>query len=125
MRKMPKLLENGLLAEAGKLLTESHLSSQRYFQNSALELDFLVEPLVPLPGIHGARLTGGGFGEAVLALTGPEFTPAAADLVRALYAKRYDATPEIFQFKCGAGADVLQAKRGTTFAAPALMVRRD
>jgi hypothetical protein len=36
----------------------------------------------------------------------------------------YDATPEVFQFKCGAGAHVLQAKSGTAFAAPALTARR-
>jgi galactokinase len=107
VRQVQGLLKRGALAEVGKLLTESHHSSQRYFQNSTPELDFLVDALLPAPGVYGARLTGGGFGGAVLALTGPEFTTTDADIVHTLYKKRYQAAPDIFKFRCGRGAHVV------------------
>ncbi len=55
-------------AMLGEYLGLSHLSSLDYFENSSPEQDHLVEHLMLLPGVLGARLTGGGFGGAVLAL---------------------------------------------------------
>ncbi len=60
-------LRAGDLAAVGRLLTASHRSSQHQFENSTPELDFLVDQLVAAPHVHGARLTGGGFGGAVMA----------------------------------------------------------
>jgi len=61
-------LPRGDLAAVGKLLTASHRSSQTLFENSTPELDFLVDALVATPHVHGARLTGGGFGGCIVAL---------------------------------------------------------
>ena len=52
----------------GKLMSASHASSIHNFENSAPELDMLVELALRQPHIYGARLTGGGFGGAVVAL---------------------------------------------------------
>ena len=52
----------------GEFLYASHQSSSELFENSLPELDFLVETMKNSKNIHGARLTGGGFGGAVLAL---------------------------------------------------------
>ncbi len=61
----------GDLAEAGRLMTESHQSLRDDFEVSTEVLDALVQRLVQTPGVHGARLTGAGFGGCAVALTDP------------------------------------------------------
>lgn len=56
------------LTKVGQLMNESHESSRTLFENSCEELDFLAAGARAIPGCLGARLTGGGFGGAVLAL---------------------------------------------------------
>ncbi|MDR1816901.1 MAG: galactokinase, partial [Puniceicoccales bacterium] len=53
-------LDAGDTARVGRNLTASHESSRDLFENSCAELDFLVEVVTALPGVYGARLTGGG-----------------------------------------------------------------
>jgi len=65
-------LSRGDLKEFGALLTASHASSMNNFENSTPELDILVRIATGLPGIYGARLTGGGFGGAIIALVASE-----------------------------------------------------
>jgi galactokinase len=77
-------LQRGDLAAVGKLLTASHRSSQHLFENSTPSLDKLVDALVKHPAVHGARLTGGGFGGAVMALTSDQFTAADAATIAAV-----------------------------------------
>ena len=61
-------LRAGDLATVGRLMNKSHESSRTLFENSCEELDFLAAEARNIPGCFGARLTGGGFGGAVLAL---------------------------------------------------------
>jgi len=91
----------------GALLTASHRSSQHLFENSTPELDFLVDQLVVAGGIHGARLTGGGFGGAVMALASPAFGAAQAEAVAETYAAKFGARPDILPMNVGPGAKVL------------------
>ena len=86
-------LRAGDLATVGELLTASHRSSQTLFENSTPELDFLVKTLVAMPHVYGARLTGGGFGGAVMALTSEKFGDVQAQAVAATYAKKFGAAP--------------------------------
>ncbi|MEX1217932.1 MAG: galactokinase family protein [Acidimicrobiales bacterium] len=55
-------------AEIGRLMTQSHTSLRDDFEVSTSTLDALVDRLVSLPGVYGARLTGAGFGGCVVAL---------------------------------------------------------
>jgi galactokinase len=91
----------------GTLLTASHRSSQHLFENSTPELDFLVDQLTASPGVLGARLTGGGFGGAVLALARPEFDAAAAQTVSAAYVKKFGRAPEVLPLQVADGAQLL------------------
>jgi galactokinase len=59
------------LDAAGRLMVESHRSLRDDFEVSTPTLDALVERLTATPGVHGARLTGAGFGGCVVALTEP------------------------------------------------------
>ena len=53
---------------AGELMTASHASMRDDQQVSTPALDALVDRLVRTPGVHGARVTGGGFGGCAVAL---------------------------------------------------------
>jgi galactokinase len=65
----------------GALINASHESSRINFENSTPELDRLVARARGLPGVLGARLTGGGFGGAIVALVRAEL---AAEIAREL-----------------------------------------
>ncbi|HSE26768.1 MAG TPA: galactokinase family protein [Gemmatimonadales bacterium] len=60
-------IESDDLAGLGRLLAEGHASLRLDFESSCAEADLLVETLLH-HGAHGARLTGAGWGGAVLAL---------------------------------------------------------
>lgn len=61
-------MRSGDLATAGRLMTESHRSLRDDFEVSTPALDDLVDRLLSVPGVVGARLTGAGFGGCVVAL---------------------------------------------------------
>ncbi|CAN5844150.1 galactokinase [soil metagenome] len=64
-------LSSGDIATAGALMVESHASLRDDFEVSTPTLDALVDRLAASPGVHGARLTGAGFGGCVVALAEP------------------------------------------------------
>ena len=100
-------LRAGDLAAVGNLLTASHRSSQTLFENSTTELDFLVDTLTATPHVFGARLTGGGFGGAVMALTSGAFGAAQAKSVGAAYAKKFGAQVDVLHTQTDDGAELL------------------
>src|SRR5262249_33088922 len=63
-----KALMNGNLAEVGRLMAEARWSYSRDFEASCIEADAMVELAQDLPGLIGARLTGGGFGGCTINL---------------------------------------------------------
>jgi galactokinase len=66
--KGAKLLSEGNLAGFGVLMFDSHESSRVLFGNSCEELDVVVDAAKKIPGVLGARLSGGGFGGSVVVL---------------------------------------------------------
>ena len=68
-------LAAGDLAVAGALMSDSHASLRDDFEVSTTALDDLVTTLCATPGVHGARLTGAGFGGCVVALCDPDVDP--------------------------------------------------
>lgn len=100
-------LAAGDLAGVGRLLTASHRSSRTQFENSTPELDFLVEDLTAAPHVFGARLTGGGFGGAVMAFTDAAFSTADASRVAEAYTARFGSTPDVLHCETGEGAENL------------------
>ncbi len=96
------------LAEIGALLLASHGSSRDQFENSTPALDTLVELAQGRPGVAGARLTGGGFGGAVLLLTDARFqADQAQSLIRDYHKARPQAPlPGFFHVRAGDGARV-------------------
>ena len=87
VRDFAVALEAGDLAAAGQLLLESHASLRDDYEVSIPELDLLVE-LARAAGAYGARLLGGGFGGAILALTEVDRADELAADVSSAYRKR-------------------------------------
>jgi galactokinase len=102
-------LQRGDLRAVGAALTASHRSSQHRFENSTPELDFLVDELTRSPEVFGARLTGGGFGGAVMALTTTAFGETDAKTVADAYAARFGERPDVLHMQTGPGAEVVMA----------------
>jgi galactokinase len=100
-------LRAGDLAGAGRQLTASHQSSRTLFENSTPELDFLADALAGMPHVYGARLTGGGFGGAVMALTDGDFGPAQAQAVASAYARRFQSDPDVLHARTSDGAALI------------------
>jgi galactokinase len=61
----------GDLVTAGALMSESHRSLSDDFDCATPRIDALCEQLWATEGVHGARMTGGGWGGCVVALTEP------------------------------------------------------
>jgi len=75
--------------EAGRLMGASHRSLSQDFAVSCRELDTIVGIAARIPGVHGCRMTGGGFGGCAVALVDAE---RAEDAGRALHAAYRAAT---------------------------------
>jgi galactokinase len=97
-------LERGDLEAYGALLTASHRSSMLNFENSTPELDALVEIAIRQPGVFGARLTGGGFGGAVVALVATEAIDTVQVRILQEYQDRLGIQTAAYHCKLGDGA---------------------
>jgi galactokinase len=64
-------IAGGDLTGAGQLMVESHRSLSGLFDCSTPRIDELCRRLSATAGVHGARMTGGGWGGCVVALTDP------------------------------------------------------
>jgi galactokinase len=120
VNRVKHLLEGGRVSEAGQLLFESHASSKDLFENSVEELDYLVGILKSLPNVIGARLTGGGFGGAVMALTEDAFSPNYAESVASAYRGRFGQSPEVIQCRLSDGVRIMESMEATDTIEPAL-----
>jgi galactokinase len=80
-------LRAGDLPRAGHLFSASHASMRDDFEVSVPAVDLLVSIAAAQPGVYGARLTGGGFGGAIVALARPLEARATADRIAAEYSR--------------------------------------
>lgn len=94
----------GDLKRMGELFVASHRSLQHDYEVSCEELDFLVDTAISLPGVYGARMTGGGFGGCTVNLVSPEASEAFQHEVRQRYQARFNLDPLIYNCVPAAGA---------------------
>ena len=80
-------MKAGDLARVGALFDASHASMRDDYQVSVPEVDTLVRAAAADPAIFGARLTGGGFGGAIVALARAGEEAGAARRISERYAK--------------------------------------
>ncbi|HEX4005446.1 MAG TPA: galactokinase [Acidobacteriaceae bacterium] len=102
-------LAAGNLKKLGNLMAAAHVSYRDDFEASCVEADTMVEAAQRLPGLVGARLTGGGFGGCTVNLVE---TSHAIDFAAALHDEYKAATgihPDIY--RCHASAAAREVKR--------------
>ena len=97
-------LINGDLAELGKLMAEAHWSYSRDFEASCEEADAMVELAQDLPGLIGARLTGGGFGGCTINLVEQTQAATFVEELAKLYAGQTGIVPQIHICQASGGA---------------------
>ncbi len=90
--------------DMGRLLVESHRSLRDDYEVSCPELDFLVEAALRIPGVFGARLTGGGFGGSTVNLVDVEAVPNLRFELTRQYRETWGITPEIHLCTPASGA---------------------
>lgn len=97
-------LKRGDAARLGNLMTASHCSSMENFENSTPELYLLVDIAIRQKGCLGARLTGGGFGGAIVALVELENAESILFEVKSAYETRTPHDEEGYLCRAGDGA---------------------
>ena len=92
------------IAEAGRLMFESHRSLRDDYEVSSAELDALVEIAKGVDGVYGARMTGGGFGGCTVNLVKREAVDEFENEIRNKYKAKFGKAPDIYQFQTADGA---------------------
>jgi galactokinase len=103
-----KALLRGDMKELGRLMAEAHISYSGDFEGSCVEADTMVDLAHDLPGLIGARLTGGGFGGCTVNLVEQEHAESFAKTLGERYAAKTGITPEIHICHASEGAHRLE-----------------
>ncbi len=96
-------LKRGDMATLGQLLLQSHASMRDDFEISVVELDTAVELAMEV-GAVGARMTGGGFGGAAIAIIDQSKMELLSEHCKAIFAKKGFAEPNVFAVAASDGA---------------------
>src|SRR6185312_16109615 len=97
-------LLRGDMAEVGRLMAEAHSSHSKDFEASCVEADAMVALAQDLPGLIGARLTGGGFGGCTVNLVEQSQALPFAEALGARYTAQFGIVPEIHICHASGGA---------------------
>jgi len=101
-------LLKGDLAELGRLMAEAHTSYSKDFEGSCVEADAMVALAQDLPGLIGARLTGGGFGGCTVNVVEQSQAAAFAEALGGRYAAQFGIVPQIHICHASGGAHRLE-----------------
>ncbi|MBB6048872.1 galactokinase [Armatimonas rosea] len=105
VEKAAEAMERGDLAEVGRLMKQSHESCRRYFENSCAEVDLLVETASALPGVYGAKLTGGGWGGSAVILHEPAIAETLKAALTESYTAKFGKAPTLLATTAAPGAE--------------------
>lgn len=97
-------LLRGDMQELGRLMAEAHVSYSQDFEGSCPEADAMVALAQDLPGLIGARLTGGGFGGCTINLVEQTQAEVFTEALGARYAEQTGIVPQIHVCHASAGA---------------------
>ena len=91
----------------GQLMVESHHSLRDDYEVSTAELDYLVQQSMTVPGVYGARMTGGGFGGCIVALVKPDAVDPLSAKLNEVYPAKFHVQPGVFVTTATDGARVV------------------
>ena len=94
--QMAKALSTGDVESVGNNMAESHRSLREDYEVSCAELDIMVEIAVGLPGVVGARMTGGGFGGCTVNLVEAHQAESIQVQLTRQYEARTGIRPEVY-----------------------------
>ena len=97
-------LDVGDLRAVGEAFSASHASMRDDFEMSTPAIDALVDIARAVPGVIGARLTGGGFGGCTVNLVRDEAVGDLRSAILAGYPPRTGLTPRVFEVRADDGA---------------------
>ena len=106
--KFADLLANKDYEDAGELMVQSHISLRDDYEVSTPELDFLQAEAMQVKGVYGSRMTGGGFGGCIVALTQPRAAEPLIEHLKKVYPPKFGKEPQAFVTTATAGASVLE-----------------
>jgi galactokinase len=101
-------LAKGDLVAFGQLLFDSHESSRTLFENSCEELDNVVAITKTIPGVLGARISGGGFGGSAVVLVKTDAADAAAQAIADAYKAKTGAVCDVTRIQPSQGACIVK-----------------
>lgn len=101
--------KSGDFSNIGQLMADSHHSLRDDFEVSCRELDLMVEIAQSLPGVLGARMTGGGFGGSTVTLCESKHAEEIAKILHERYQAETGITPVIFATRPARGAHVIES----------------
>jgi galactokinase len=101
-------LLKGDMEEVGRLMGEAHKSYSGDFEGSCMEADAMVDLAQDIPGLIGARLTGGGFGGCTINLVEVGQAKAFAEELGRRYAAKIGIVPQIHICHASGGAHRLE-----------------
>jgi galactokinase len=106
-RKAEALLQNGDVQAFGALMNRSHASLRDLYEVSCPELETMTRVARSLPGCHGARLTGAGFGGCTVNLVEARDTNMFVEALGAVYERAFGRKAEIYVCRASRGAHLL------------------
>ncbi len=101
-------LNGNNIEQFGELMYRSHCSARDLYEISCDEIDFLVEQVMACKGTFGARLSGGGFGGAAVALVEPDYADSIGERVRSAYKKQFGIDAQIYVARPWQGTELIK-----------------
>jgi galactokinase len=108
VRKVAELFDQGKTEGLRELMAASHRSMRDDYEISCRELDVMVEIAVRQRGVHGARMTGGGFGGCTINLVDEEHAAEFQGRVSAEYESAIGLHPDIYICEASQGAELVE-----------------
>jgi len=100
-------LVQGDVITFGALMYQSHLGLQREYEVSCSELDVMTELALPMAGVLGSRMMGGGFGGCTINLVLNEYVDAFTHQMYDLYLHETGLKPNIHTCILGSGTYII------------------
>ena len=106
----------------GKLMTASHVSLRDDYEVSCVELDFLTASALVVDGVHGARMTGGGFGGCTVTLVEKYAVDSLIRHQKEEYMKKFGKECDCYVVAPSPGAGVIDLK--SALLKPAFQIKK-